>query len=238
MIRIFISFLIMGSLLLQPVFSSNQSDRQPNKRELFERVRKQIAESAERNDQWRADMEELRRIAGPQDAKEILGLWKQTRDHNAAYDLAWILGNLRAIEELASQLDDPETWRREQVALILYGHSERLNLDQAGKILRTHQLCRFQQLWLITRVVRNAHPSPQEVADFLARYEVIPSPELLYELRTLDSEWIAAQVRGLLANGEATDRERLISMLPDFALPDRIALAEARLLDSEGAVRA
>jgi HEAT repeat protein len=205
---------------------------------VFDWIRKKIQSSPQRDMQWQAAIDIINRTAESRDAGLILELWKQTDNQPAAYDLAWILGNLKATAELASQLDHAEAWRSEQVALILYGHSEQLNLEQAGKILKTRQLCRFQQLWLITRVVKAAHPSAEELAKFLALHEVIPSPELLYELRSVNSDIVAAMVRKQLTIADAQDRARLVTMLPDFELPDRETLAQASLTDKEPEVRA
>src|SRR5262249_14794383 len=132
----------------------------------------------------------------------------------------------------------PNRERREQIALILYGHSDRLNLDQAGKILKTGLLCRFQQLWLLTRVIRASHPSSEEMSAFLDRYHVVRSPELLYELRTTHGEWVTTQRLRQLSEGDEADRVRLILMLPDFDIPARISLAEAALEDPSAEIRA
>ncbi|MEW6732360.1 MAG: HEAT repeat domain-containing protein [Acidobacteriota bacterium] len=192
------------------------------------------------NLQWSTAIYAISRLAVPSDAGQLLELWKQTSDQKRAYDIAWILGKLAATQELALQLDHSEAWRREQVALILYGHSERLTLEQAGKILATRQLCRYQQLWLITRVVRATHPTADELATFLSKNNVIPSPELLYELRNASSEWVAEQIHAILtdATSDEHDRARLIAMLTDFNMPNRDQLIEIGLADASAEVRA
>lgn len=188
--------------------------------------------------QWRTAVTALQQVAERKHADEILSIWLNITDQRLAYDLAWLLGYMRATDQLATQLDHPETWRREQVALILYGHSDRLTLDQAGKILRTGLLCRYQQLWLITSVVRHAHPEGAEIVAFLEQYHVKPSPELLYELRNINKAWISAQIRDILVNGEEADRVRMAAMLPDFFQTDLNSLIELALKDTSGRVRA
>ncbi|MBP7865371.1 MAG: HEAT repeat domain-containing protein [Acidobacteria bacterium] len=188
---------------------------------------------------WGAVLDIFGKADAPAAAAALVRLWRECGDEKLAYDLAWRAARLGGLDALSKASEDvPEAWRRTQAALILYGRSEDLTLEQAGRVLAAKRLCRFQQLWLIQSVLRARQPSAEAVAAFLEQSGVEASPEILYEVRRCAGGWVDGQVRRVLESGPEADRVRLLGLLPDFDLPDSPALLAARLDDPSGRVRA
>lgn len=181
---------------------------------------------------WESVVAYLRETGSPDDAAGIMALWSQCQTANLAYDLAWLAGRLGGPAALTGHLQSSEAWRQEQIALLLFGMSEKLDFDTIGKILAVKKLCRMQSLWLLELALEKCEDGLERMVELLSRYQVKASPELLFELRFSPAGWVRDQTVRILTEGPEEDVLRLIGLLPDFPLPDKTDFLEKELRSS------